>query len=80
MQTTVTIDGHELDEAQAADFRAADESLRKSYAGLDVGDILPEVERSLGELGAEVPQGTAREYAQHIADRADYELVLDRLS
>lgn len=80
MQTTVTIDGHELDEARAADFRAADESLRKSYAGLDVGDIVPEVERSLGELGAEVPAGTVREYAQRIADRADYELVLARLT
>lgn len=55
---------------------AADESLRKSFAGLKVDDILPEVERSMNEMGIGLPDSTLRDYAQHISDRADYEFIL----
>ncbi|KAA1376007.1 hypothetical protein [Aeromicrobium fastidiosum] len=72
MHTTVT-----TDDAQLADrVRAADESLRKSFAALPVDDVVVEVERSLTELGIDLPASTVREWAQHISDRADYELTL----
>jgi len=72
MHTTVTTDDAQL----AEKMRAADESLRKSFAALPVDDVAREVERSLTELGVELPEATVREYAQHVSDRADYELVL----
>ena len=55
---------------------AADGSLRKRFAGLKVDDILPEVERSMNEMGIGLPDSTLRDYAQHISDRADYEFIL----
>ncbi|MGA8986431.1 hypothetical protein [Aeromicrobium sp.] len=55
---------------------AADESLRMSFAGLDVEDIVPEVESSMAALGLDLSDSKIRDYAQHIADRADYEFVL----
>jgi len=79
MRTTVTFQS-ELPSSASSDIRqkveAADESLRKSFAGLPVDDILPEVERSLTEIGVEVPREQARDWAQHISDRADHELVV----
>ncbi|MEV7395687.1 hypothetical protein [Aeromicrobium sp. NPDC092404] len=79
MRTTVTIETDELPEI-TRDIRekleAADESLRKSFAGLDVEDVIPEVRRSLDEIGIDLPTEEVRQYAQHICDRADYELVL----
>ena len=72
MHTTVTTDDAQL----AEKMQAADESLRKSFAALPVDDVAREVERSLTELGVELPEATVREYAQHVSDRADYELVL----
>jgi hypothetical protein len=78
MRTTVTT-GPSTDRA-ATDvvhqLEAADESLRKSFSGLPVDDVVPEVERSLDEIGVALPAETVREYAQHICDRADYQLVL----
>ena len=72
MHTTVT-----TDDAQLADrVRAADESLRKSFAALPVDDVVVEVERSLTELGVDLPESTDRGWAQHISDRADFELTL----
>jgi hypothetical protein len=72
MHTTVT-----TDDTQLADrMQAADASLRKSFAALPVDDVVVEVERSMTELGIDLPAATVREYAQRIADRADYELVL----
>ena len=72
MHTTVTTDDARL----AEKMQEADESLRKSFAALPVDDVVREVERSLGELGIDLPPETVREYAQHVSDRADYELVL----
>lgn len=72
MHTTVTTDDAEL----ADRMQAADESLRKSFAALPVDDVVREVERSLTELGIDLPPETVREYARHVSDRADYELVL----
>ncbi|MBD8606496.1 hypothetical protein IFT73_06485 [Aeromicrobium sp. CFBP 8757] len=72
MHTTVTTDDAQL----AEKMRAADASLRKSFAALPVDDVAREVERSLTELGVDLPEPTVREYAQHVSDRADYELVL----
>ena len=75
MRTTVTSLSNPS-EGISRQIVAADESLRKSFAGLPVDDILPEVERSLAEIGVEVPDLQVRDYAQHISDRADYEFVL----
>jgi hypothetical protein len=79
MRTTVKVDETSTIGAPAEIVRqveAADESLRKSFAGLPVEDVVPEVERSLTEIGIEVPTAQVREYAQHIVDRADYDFVL----
>jgi hypothetical protein len=79
MRTTVKIENETLSEVSEDIHQqvvAADESLRKSFAGLAVEDVIPEVERSLTEIGVQVPAAQVREYAQHIVDRADYELVL----
>jgi hypothetical protein len=77
MQTIVSSKGQPLTGEAEEKFRAADESLRQNYAGLDVEEFIPEIERSLGELDASVPEATVRDYAQHISDRADFELALD---
>ncbi|MCW2830819.1 MAG: hypothetical protein JWP31_1511 [Aeromicrobium sp.] len=80
MRTIVTIndqaradDGHELTEK----IQAADESLRKSFAGLGRDQVVPEVERSVRELGIELSPAVVEEWAQHVVDRTDYELVID---
>ncbi len=75
MRTTVT-PSSESPEGISQQIVAADESLRKSFSGLPVEDILPEVERSLTEVGVVLPHTQVRDYAQHISDRADYEFVL----
>lgn len=75
MRTTVTTDDASLAQA-AIDLETADESLRKSFSGLDVADVIPEVERSLSAIGIELPPETVRAYAQHIVDRADFQLTL----
>jgi len=75
MRTTVTTDNPALAQA-AEDLRVADESLRKSFSGLAVADVVPEVERSLEAIGLDLESETVRSYAQHIADRADFELNL----
>jgi hypothetical protein len=72
MHTTVTTDDAQLAER----IRAADESLRKSFAAMPVDDVVTEVERSFAELGVDLPAPEVREYAQRISDRADHELVL----
>jgi hypothetical protein len=72
MHTTVTTD----DPALAETLQANDESLRKSFAAMPVDDVVVQVRRSLAESSVELPEATVREYAQHISDRADYELVL----
>jgi hypothetical protein len=72
MHTTVT-----TDDVQLADkIQAVDESLRKSFAAMPVDDVSREVRRSMDELGLDLSDETVREYAQHVSDRADYELVL----
>lgn len=72
MHTTV-----ETDDVQLADqIRAVDDSLRKSFAALPVDDVVREVERSMGELGLDLPEATLRDYAQHVSDRTDFVLVL----
>ncbi len=72
MRTTVTTDDDEL----AGKIRAVDESLRKSFAALPVDDVVKEVERSMTELGLDLPEATLRDYAQHVSDRADFQLDL----
>jgi hypothetical protein len=72
MRTTVKTDDAEL----ARKARAADESLRENYAGLDPDTFIQEVERSLTELDVALPPEQVRAYAQHISDRADFELTL----
>jgi hypothetical protein len=72
MHTTVMTDDPRL----ADQIQAVDESLRKSFAAMPVDDVVREVERSMSELGVDLPDATVRDYAQHVADRADYELVL----
>lgn len=72
MQTSVT-----TDDAQLADrIRAADESLRKSFAALPVDDVVDQVERAATELGLDLPQAIVRDWARAVSDRADYLLVL----
>ena len=71
MTTTVTHDDPEL----VRSAQAADESLRQNYAGLDPEEFIPEVERSLKDLGFVLTPEQVRDYAQHISDRTDYELV-----
>ena len=72
MQTTVTTDDAHL----AEKIRGIDESLRKSFAAMPVDDVEVEVRRSMSEIDLDLPDETLREYAQHVSDRADYELVL----
>ena len=72
MHTTVTTDDAEL----ADTLQAIDESLRKSFAAMPVDDVAVQVRRSMAEASVELPETTVRDYAQHISDRADYELVL----
>lgn len=55
---------------------AADESLRISFSGMPLDEIVPEVERSLSELDLDLADTTVREWAQHVSDRADYVLDL----
>lgn len=54
----------------------ADKSLRTSFAGLDVDQIVPEIQSSLTALQITLDAVTIREYAEHIRDRASFELVL----
>jgi hypothetical protein len=72
MHTTVTTD----DAALAETLQAIDESLRKSFAAMPVDDVAVQVRRSMDEASVELSDATVREYAQHISDRADYELVV----
>ena len=79
MRTTVRIESEALRAAPAdldRKIQAADESLRKSFAGLPLEEIVPEVERSLDEIGVEIPLSEVRAWAQHISDRTDHELVV----
>lgn len=55
---------------------AADESLRISFAGMPIDEVVPEVERSLSELDLDLPDTTVRDWAQHVVDRADYVLEI----
>lgn len=79
MQTTVEIERESLrdrvDEIRAQ-VLAADESLRKSFAGLPIDEVVPEIERSLVEIGVDLSSAEVRVYAQRIADRADHKLVI----
>jgi len=79
MRTTVRIESEAL-RAESAELgrklQAADESLRKSFAGLPLEEIVPEVERSLDEIGVGIPLADVRAWAQHISDRTDHELVV----
>jgi hypothetical protein len=72
MRTHVTTD----DAGLARRFQAADESLRENYSGLDPNAFIQEVERSLTALGLDVPAERVSDYAQHIADRADFAMTL----
>lgn len=72
MKTTVT--GPTDDVVQQAE--AADESLRKSFSGLEVDEILPEVRRSVTEIGLSLTDDEVRAWAQSICDRADHQLTL----
>lgn len=72
METVVRTEDTELAET----IRLADASLRKTCAGLDVDEVAGEVARSMDALHIDLGEETLRDYAQHISDRADYELVL----
>lgn len=72
MKTTVT--GASDDLVQHVE--AADESLRKSFSGMDVSEIVPEVERSVAELDIALSADDIRAWAQKISDRADHQLTL----
>jgi hypothetical protein len=54
----------------------ADESLRKSFAGLGADVVEPEVRRSVDEIGIRLSDAEVREWAQRISDRADHTLDL----
>jgi hypothetical protein len=53
-----------------------DESLRKSFSGMDTETVLPELERSLEEIGVKLPADQLHTYARAISDREDFELLL----
>jgi hypothetical protein len=72
MRTTVTGAPDEL----AHQVEAADESLRKSFSGLAVDDVVPEVQQSVTELGIDLDADGVRAWAQAICDRADHRLAL----
>ncbi|MRK01481.1 hypothetical protein GEV27_08085 [Aeromicrobium sp. S22] len=55
---------------------AADESLRISFSGMPIDEVVPEVERSLSELDLDLPEATVQDWAQHVVDRADYVLEI----
>lgn len=77
METTVTIDDARPNAAETREkLLAADESLRKSFAGLPIDEVVPEIQRSLDEIGVSLPSSEVTAYAQHVSDRADHELVV----
>ncbi|AWB92603.1 hypothetical protein C3E78_10565 [Aeromicrobium chenweiae] len=55
---------------------AADESLRISFSGMPLDEVVPEVRRSLDELDLDLSDETVRDWAQHVSDRADYVLEI----
>ncbi|TGN33591.1 hypothetical protein [Aeromicrobium chenweiae] len=75
MRTTVkTTDDAPTDLAQRIE--AADESLRISFSGMPLDEVVPEVRRSLDELDLDLSDETVRDWAQHVSDRADYVLEI----
>lgn len=72
MRTTVSGGSDEV----VQQVEAADESLRKSFSGMDVDEILPEVRRSVTEIGLSLTDDEVRTWAQHISDRTDHQLTL----
>jgi hypothetical protein len=72
MRTIVT--GPSADVVQQVE--QADESLRKSFAGLGADVVEPEVRRSVAELGIELSDADVRAWARSVSDRADHRIEL----
>jgi hypothetical protein len=72
MRTTVTGSSDDV----VHQLEQADESLRKSFAGLGADVVEPEVRRSLSEIGIELPDAGVRDWAQSISDRTDHSIDL----
>jgi hypothetical protein len=53
-----------------------DESLRKSFSGFAAEAVIPEVQRSLNEIGLTLPADQLQAYARSITEREDFQLVL----
>jgi hypothetical protein len=79
MKATIRINNEaarsELEE-MAGKIELVDQSLRESFSGFDVRSILPEVQRSMADVGVDLPESTLLEYAGAISERQDFEFVL----
>jgi hypothetical protein len=79
MKAHVRFDSEEPGSARqdlADQIELIDESLRKSFSGLGAEAVIPEVQRSLNEIGLSLPADQLQAYARSITEREDFELVL----
>ena len=80
MRLTVTPrDPDRRDELAAtiASLQTVDVSLRKSLSGSDPSAVVEEARRSFSSAGVEMSDEDLHAYAQSVADRTDFEYVLD---
>jgi hypothetical protein len=78
MRTRITF-GHDSTSAhheRADQIELVDESLRKSFSGFDPDAVIPELQRSLDEIGLVLQPEQLQAYARAISNREDFELVL----
>jgi hypothetical protein len=53
-----------------------DQSLRENLSGFAVEAVVPEAKRSFSDIGIELTEEQVHEYARSIAERRDFEFVL----
>lgn len=64
------------DDAVVRALELVDDSLRQVYAGFDPDDVVPEVARSLAEVGVDAKPEQVRGYAEAIARRSDFRITV----
>lgn len=80
MKATVRIDNEALRSAYeevASAIELVDQSLRKSFSGLDLDAVVPEVRRSFAEIGLDLSDAQLEDYSRSISERRDFEFVLE---
>ncbi len=77
MRIVVTSSSGEPDPQLVEQIEAVDQSLRQSFSGFAVEDVVPEIESSFEHLPLSPARDVVDAYAQAVSDRADFELVVD---